>query len=158
MTMAGWTEQRLRDRADIDELIADYARGIDSGDLERFFSVFTEDFEMEVIGGRIRGLAKYRRAIENGGMFKVTGCDVKQCTHAMANARVAFADDDPDTATGIVHCVSYIIGEREGAPHAAKRGIIYHDRYRRENGRWLIAYRRHNLRWLIEDVPSAVDR
>ncbi len=153
-----WTEQRLRDRAEIDELIADYARGIDGGDLDRFFSVFTEDFEMEVIGGRIRGLAKYRRAIENGGMFKVTGCDVRQCTHAMANTLIEFDEQDSDAATGRVHCVSYIIGTRAGAPYAAKRGIVYEDRYRREAGRWLIAYRRHTLRWLIEDVPSDVGR
>lgn len=158
MTMTGWTGRRLRDRAEIDELVADYARGIDGGDMERFFSVFTEDFEMDVIGGRIRGLAKYRRAIGNGGMFKVTGCEVQQCTHVMANTLVAFDDADEDAATGTVHCVSYIIGLREGAPYAAKRGIVYQDRYRREGGRWLIAYRRHSLRWLIEDVPGDVGR
>jgi hypothetical protein len=82
---------------------------------------------------------------------KVTGCTKRASTHAMVNARI---DIDGDEATGVVYGLIYLVGTREGAPYAATRGLLYTDRYRRIEGKWLIAYRRHALKWQIEGTPS----
>jgi uncharacterized protein (TIGR02246 family) len=144
--------QELLDRAEINELIAAYAQGADNPDPDLLLSVYAPDVLLELDGLEpIRGLDALREAMTNGTFSKVTRCHLQTSTHAMFNTRIKI---DGDEATGVVHAISYLIGTREGAPYAACRGLMYHDRYRRTDGKWLITHRKHSLRWLIEGTPS----
>lgn len=144
------------DKLELTELCNKYAQGADNPDAELFFSVFTEDVEMEYTGlGRTyRGLAEYRQALSSGGLSDLHACNTKRSTHSMTNQ---VFEVNGDEGTGIVHCVSFITGtDNAGELYAQTRGLVYHDRYRRVDGRWLIAYRRHSLTWMMEGVHTPV--
>jgi hypothetical protein len=145
--------QELLDRAEINDLITAYGQGSDLPDLELHLSVYAPDIVLELDDfPPIKGVDALRAAMADGSLGKkVTGCTTQASTHAMVNARI---DIDGDEATGIVYGLIYLIGTREGAPYAATRGLLYTDRYRRIEGKWLITYRRHALKWQIEGTPS----
>ena len=60
--------QTWMDKLELLELCNKYAQGADNPDMDLFFSVFTDDVEMEYAGlGRTyRGLAEYRQALTTG--------------------------------------------------------------------------------------------
>lgn len=148
------TLRALADRAEIRDLIAAYAQGADNPDMKLFFSVFTPDLVMCFDGvAQYEGLSTFRDAMFGGKLAGVTNCKIKTSTHVMVNERIEIDGDD---GTGVVYCVSHLIGERDGKPYAATRGLTYDDQYRRTAEGWRIAYRRHTLKWLIEGVPSPV--
>lgn len=144
----------LADRAEIRDLIAAYAQGADNPDMKLFFSVFTSDLIMCFEGlTQYEGLDAFRDAMFSGKLTGVTNCKIRTSTHVMVNELIEI---DGDEGTGVVYCISHLIGERDGKPYAATRGLTYDDRYRRTPDGWRIAYRRHALKWLIEGVPTPV--
>lgn len=145
--------QILLDKDEIRDLIAKYAQGTDNPDPKLFMSVFSDDIEMEFanLGIIAKGMAQWRKLLMSGELRRMTFCDIETSTHIMANELI---EVDGDQGTGIIHCVSHLIGARDGKPYSAQRGLTYHDRYRRVEGAWKICYRRHTLKWLVEGTPS----
>ena len=148
--------QTWMDKLELLELCNKYAQGADNPDMDLFFSVFTDDVEMEYAGlGRTyRGLAEYRQALTTGGLADLHACKTRRSTHSMTNP---VFEVNGDEATGVVHCVAFLAGtDSAGELYSQTRGLVYHDRYRRVEGRWLISYRRHALKWMMEGVHTPV--
>lgn len=57
-----------------------------------------------------------------------------------------------DKASGISYCLVTLIGNEDGKKIKNTMGVIYHDEYIRENGKWLIAKRQSNFTW-TEKLP-----
>lgn len=145
--------QALLDKAEIDDLITNFAQGADNPDPELLLSVFAPDARIEFDGLEpIVGRESFRKAMFDGTLKANTRCELKYGTHAMINRRILL--NGADEASGIVHAISVLVGERDGAPYSAIRGLHYEDEYRRIDGRWYISLRKHTLRWLIEGTAS----
>ncbi|MCR5078045.1 MAG: nuclear transport factor 2 family protein [Prevotella sp.] len=54
---------------------------------------------------------------------------------------------DGDHATGTSYSQVILIGTQDGVKTQLLRGVVYHDDYVRQNGRWLIAKRESNFVW-----------
>jgi ketosteroid isomerase-like protein len=146
--------QEILDKAEINDLISAYAQGSDNPDPELHMSVYAPDMRLDLHGvGVIEGVEGLRKAWNDGTIKKVTRCDLKAVTHAMVNRIIKV---DGDEATGIVHCISVLTGDRDGEPYSQTRGLMFNDEYRRIDGAWKITYRKHQLRWVIEGKPSEV--
>jgi hypothetical protein len=57
-----------------------------------------------------------------------------------------------DKASGIAYCLVTLIGTENGKKMKTTMGVIYHDEYVRENGKWLISKRASNFTW-TEKLP-----
>jgi uncharacterized protein (TIGR02246 family) len=89
---------RLGDRAQIEDLLADYAYGVDANDLDLLVDLFTEDCVVEYGRGfGAKGQARLRDMM--GGIptfFAAT-------THLISNIVVRFDSDDEARVRAVVH-------------------------------------------------------
>ena len=147
--------QYLLDKAEIDDLITNFAQGADNPDLPLHNSVFAPDVVLDWDGmDIIHGLDALIEAQKDGSFKAVTKCEMTGCTHAMVNRAIRIEGENE--ASGIVHAISVLVGKRAGKPYSATRGLYYEDRYRRIDGRWYISYRKHTLRWLLEGENAPI--
>lgn len=125
--------RRLEDRAELGELIARYALIMDDRDLAAMPDLFTEDVVVRS-GDGVMNVVGREAVIEMfRGRFTVLGP-----SHHFTHDRIlTFSDTDPDAASGIV--TSHAEMNRKGMAMLA--AIRYHDRYRRDGGRWRIRER-----------------
>jgi uncharacterized protein (TIGR02246 family) len=121
--------QWLEDRAELQELVARYSVARDDRDIAGLIGSFTPDAEFHRAGAVQRGreqiTAFFRRSMDRYSTTLHT-------VHTQALDRV-----DADTVTGLVtgHAELALDGTLVVAAYR------YDDRYRRHEGRWLIAYR-----------------
>jgi ketosteroid isomerase-like protein len=120
--------QRLEDRVEIEELIAQYGLAMDNRDVAAFPTLFTPDIVMRSGDGVMdtRGLAAVTAMFE--GRFRVLG----PSNHFTHDKIIRFDEEDPDRATGLL--LSHAEMQRKGQPMLA--AMRYHDRFRRHEGRW----------------------
>ena len=126
---------RLESREAIDRLIAQYAHGFDSRDVELVKSVFHED-ALLALGepfGDFQGIAAIGEAA--GALWAQS----PRMHHWMANTVV---DIDGDSATGIAALDCLVINVEDGPTMVVGN---YFDRFERREGRWGFVERRFDL-------------
>jgi hypothetical protein len=129
---------RLADRAEIDEVLARYCRGVDRCDEALLADVYHPDATDDHgrYSGGVDGLIDF---------FESLGSTLRCTTHQMGPPWIRFADAD----TALVETYCLYRRETHGSPpeQAVMQGLRYLDRLERRDGRWAIAARRVVLDW-----------
>ena len=125
--------RRLEDREAIRELVGRYGYVIDNRDIDGLAEIFCEDGVLQSQDGIMN--AEGRAAIVEmyRGRFAVLG----PTFHFTHDHAITLDEQDADSASGII--ASHAEVTRNGETMLA--AIRYHDRYRREAGRWRFAKR-----------------
>ena len=130
--------QELVDRAAIRDLMMNYARGIDRGDLDLVASLFTPDAYANYFGderdGRDNIITRLR-----GASSRYDGR-----THFMGDQEIRITGDTADVETYAVDCNRYTV---EGSQYLTMGGLRYQDKLVRQDGRWLIQHRVLHVDW-----------
>jgi ketosteroid isomerase-like protein len=135
---------RLVDRAEIEEVLARYCRGVDRGDEGALASVYHPDATDD--HGTFTGPAREFATWAVGGAAKVW----HSSHHTVHNVMIDWLSAD------VAHVESYVLGlnRRLGDPGAVEVFAgRYLDRFERRHGEWKIAHRK-----AIRDVDTLLDR
>lgn len=137
--------QTLSARHEISNLIARYCMSVDDRDLRGLIDLFTEDAYFGSSDGS-RG-AHSRAAIFDyfRGRFEVMGP-----SYHWSHDRL-IEPEGPDDATGLV--LAHVEMGVSGQSYVG--GLRYHDRYRREGGRWKIARRAYDSFYFVPPASYA---
>ncbi len=155
MSKAGNIEADVRSlasRAAIQDVIARYFRGIDSGSKELVRSCFTDDVRVlydgrppeEGIEATMGSLKTFKR-IEKGEM-QIT-------MHFMGNFNLVELDEE--SALTETYAIAFMVPPGSISQKMAVRGLRYIDRLRNSNGEWRVSQRQHTLDWSFEASPTA---
>ncbi|EED35663.1 conserved hypothetical protein, putative [Luminiphilus syltensis NOR5-1B] len=125
--------QRLEDREEIKALVARYGIVMDDRDIEGMPDLFTDDVHIRSLDGVMDSRGRDAAVELFKGRFEVLG----PSNHFTHDKIIEFDENDPDSARGTV--LSHAEMNRKGQPMLA--AIRYHDRYRRDAGKWRIAER-----------------
>ena len=143
--------QYLKDRAEIQELLARYFSGLDRCNKEQVRGCFTDDVRSHYdhrpptngIEELMSGFRTFTRMVE--GKMKVT-------THFMGNLQVKFIEGDcAETETNAIAFLVEPSGEGQGLVNM--RSLRYIDRLRRQQDGWRISDRVHTLDWSCQ-IPA----
>ena len=128
-----YTLQQLSDLEDIKVLKHRYFRGSDTADMALLDSLFTEDVEVEYLGGNYRVALKGRAA-----MIEFLANSFHSRSMAMHHGHMPEIEfTGPDSAEGIWYLEDIFIDfNREDHTSGS---AIYRDVYRREDGVWKMA-------------------
>lgn len=145
----------IADRIALSELVDRYAALVDDGDFSGAADLFTEDAVLrqprpphsleptDEVCGR-------EALVHNFGQLRA----LRATQHAVVGR--LFGADAEDRATGRIACIAHhVSGDATLVDHAWH--LTYLDRYRRVDGRWLIAERILRLHW-IERRPVSAPR
>jgi len=141
----------LSDRAGIQDVIARYFRGIDSGNREWVRSCFTDDVQALYDGREpVVGIEEVMGSLKT---FKRIAKGEMQITmHFMGNFNLVRLDGpSADTET---YAIAFMVPPSSISSQMAVRGLRYLDTLRRDDGVWRIARRRHTLDWSFEASPT----
>jgi ketosteroid isomerase-like protein len=128
----------LSARAEISDLMARYARGVDRGDWTAVRACYHPDAHDDhgAYKGGIDGLMDHLEQL--AGMLTAT-------THELGNHLVEI---DGDAARAETYCTGwYRRTDRHGHERLIAQGLRYLDRFERRAGRWAIAHRTVVLDW-----------
>jgi ketosteroid isomerase-like protein len=125
--------RRLEDREAIRELVGRYGFVIDNRDIDGLAELFCEDGVLQSRDGVMNARGRAAVVEMYKGRFKVLG----PTFHFTHDHAITLDERDPDSAEGII--ASHAEVTRNGETMLA--AIRYHDRYRREGGRWRFASR-----------------
>ncbi|MFE3442661.1 nuclear transport factor 2 family protein [Nocardia sp. NPDC059180] len=135
------------DRAELSDLVHRYASCADGRELDLLARLFTEDAVLAVPDPprtmRPTHEARGRDAI-------IETCRTLGRTHATLHAVVGNVFDigaASDEATGDIACIAHHLSGKPGNAVDVVWHLRYRDRYRRVDGRWLIARRVLHLGW-----------
>lgn len=135
--------EKLRDRAEIEELVTRYVKGLDTLDAELYAGVFAEDAVFELPGGVVhRGRAAIRKIVtdlqESRARNEAAGTPSPSLYHAMANTSIELID-----ATHARH-QSYAQTVRAAEDGQFVVGFMgrYEDELVKRDGRWYIRSRK----------------
>ena len=135
--------EKLRDRAEIEELVTRYVKGLDTLDAELYAGVFAEDAVFELPGGVVhRGRAAIRKIVtdlqESRARNEAAGTPSPSLYHVMANTSIELID-----ATHARH-QSYAQTVRAVEGGAFVVGFMgrYEDALVKRDGRWYIQSRK----------------
>jgi hypothetical protein len=133
--------RELLDRAQIHDLLARYARGVDRRDLDLVRSCFTDDAAYE--GALSKSDIAQALATLREGLARYT-----TTMHFIANQVVEL---DGDTAHSETYAVAYHRAEGAGGGEDLVLGVRYRDELVRDAGRWRICHRRAVCDWQRRD-------
>jgi ketosteroid isomerase-like protein len=142
---------RLEARAAISELVSAYAVACDEHDMPRLTNLFTEDATFDSPSKLMVAQGRSAIAALFVTLFQIRG----PAFHWTHDRFVAFADDDPNLATGLV------LSHAETTPNGVVSiaAMRYEDVYRCEGGRWLFARRTINFLYYVpvNEFPNALN-
>ncbi len=124
--------QELVDKAAIRDLMARYARGVDSRDPELIASTLTSHAYTDYGEWDGRG----RETIVNW-IMRPSDSNFRS-THFMGDQVVQI---DGDTAEVETYAVAFSVRDVDGAPSLFMTGLRYADKMVRKNGQWLVRHR-----------------
>jgi hypothetical protein len=133
--------QYLLDLEEIKQLRYSFSWALETSAPDDLADLFTEDGVVDVgPWGRMEGQAKIRKGYGRayGGAAPFTAM------HAVTNPRIRI---DGDTATGAWYLLDCVLGDD---PSPLKVIGIYHDKYRRVDGRWRFTELRLQFLWSAE--------
>jgi uncharacterized protein (TIGR02246 family) len=141
--------QRLEDIAEIDRLIVDYARHLDTRDLHAYSRLFCADGEWSGNTGHAQGPDAIQAMLEER-LPPNPPAPGPTSSHVVSNPVI---DVDGDTATASVTWALIRRGADEDQPELALLGH-YDDVLAREDGRWRFKSRRAHIDIPGRPVPS----
>ena len=142
----------LTDRLAIQDLAADYARGVDARDYALLETLFTHDARILVHYGDPAKVEPRNRLIGRDGILKGmrTIEQYRATTHFVGNQTMRI---DGDEAHGQTYCLAHHIHREDGRWLNWVMSIRYQDHCVREGGRWKFASRVLAVDW-TEDRPA----
>ncbi len=139
---------QIEDRIALKNLVDTFSILADIKDVKTQVLLFTENATVESFrdgksGGALVGRKQIGEAFSNFlNLFDVVYHINGQQTLTLNGAK----------ASGISYCLVTLIGNEGDKKMKTTMGVIYHDDYVRENGKWLIAKRQSNFTW-TEKLP-----
>ena len=142
--------QALLDIEGIRALRVLYSDVLDSGRVEGFHDVFTDDAVLSVTVGNMQGI----EAIKTGlaGAFDHFNWKKKAShpfMHAVTNHKITLTG--PDTAEGQCYLLDFVTG-READQHPVLLLGLYIDKYVRVGGKWKISHTKLDVPWGSKDA------
>jgi len=131
---------QLRARAQIRELMADYAHGCDEQDAERFMRIWHDDALYDVGGdfGSGTGLAEIREKLE------IIWRESPETRHWITDITVDFDETDANRATGNAHTICYV--RNADGQHFCS--AWYENVYTQRDGVWKVQEVHLTVHWL----------
>jgi uncharacterized protein (TIGR02246 family) len=134
--------QQLQDRAEIEELVANYVKALDTLDADLYANVFTEDAVYDVTGTVYEGRDAIRKIVtnlqESRARNEAEGTESPALYHVMSNSSVELVDEHNARHTSYAQTV-----------RAAENGQFivgfmgrYEDEIVKRDGRWRIKTRK----------------
>ncbi|MDQ6696924.1 MAG: nuclear transport factor 2 family protein [Actinomycetota bacterium] len=142
--------RELIDRAEISDVLARYARGVDRGDWELVRACYHADAHDDhgLYQGDLDGLLEFLQALAE---------QLVSTTHHLGNQLIEL---DGDHAQAETSCLGwYRRLDRTGAERSVTQGLRYLDRMEQRDGRWAITERVVVLDWehaFVAGRPSLV--
>jgi ketosteroid isomerase-like protein len=133
--------RRLEDRFEIDDLIARYGMIMDDRDIAAMPDLFTEDVVIRSRDGGMAATGRDAAVAMYGRRLTALG----PSNHFTHDRVITFVPGQPDQAQGIV--LSHAEMSLKGAAMLA--AIRYHDRYRRDGGRWRFSERELTFMYFV---------
>lgn len=127
--------ERLADRAAIEDLAIAYAHAVDDRDWQRWERLFWPDATIDYrSAGGIAGTPA-----EVAAWMPAAMAAFEFCLHTTSTHEITFTGDD--SALGRAHVFNRNGVRWEGQAELMDVGALYHDVYRRHEGRWRFAER-----------------
>jgi Uncharacterized protein conserved in bacteria with a cystatin-like fold len=133
----------MQDKLAIKELVDVFSVLADQKEVEKQTYLFTEDATVEsFMNGQSTGVMTGRKQIGDAfaGFLKLF--DVVYHINGQQVLNL-----NGNTATGTSYCLVTLIGNENGKKMKNTMGVIYHDTYVKQDGKWLIAKRQSNFTW-----------
>jgi len=147
----GDPNQLLMDRLAIQDLAADYARGVDARDFELLDTLFTDDARILVHYGD-PAKVEPQKLIGRAGILKGMRSIVRYraTTHFVGNQTMKIEGDE---ARGQTYCLAHHLHQEDGRWLNYVMSIRYQDHCMRQGGQWKFASRVLAVDW-TEDRPA----
>jgi uncharacterized protein (TIGR02246 family) len=134
--------RRLADRAEIEELVANYVKGLDGLDADLYANVFTEDAVYDVTGTVYQGRDAIRKIVtglqESRARNEAQGTESPALYHVMSNSSIELIDEDEARHTSYAQTVR---AADDGKFIVGFMGR-YEDEIVKRDGRWQIKSRK----------------
>ena len=147
------TEAALRRLLDIEEIRAlrvRYSNVLDTGKIDGFDDVFTEDAVLSVTVGDMQGINAIKEGLKGAfDLYNWKQKDSHPFMHAVTNHDIRITG--PDSAEGQCYLLDFVTG-READQHPLLLAGLYVDKYVRENGAWKISHTRLDVPWGSTDA------
>ncbi|WP_456297060.1 nuclear transport factor 2 family protein [Vibrio sp. AK197] len=136
---------QLLDREEIRALRLRYSQLLDGGQAERMGEVFTEDAEVKVTVGSMKGLEAIKQGLADAYQsFDSQGRQHFPFVHAVTNHEITITGENQ--AQGSCYLLDFVT-DREANQHPFLLLGRYEDQYVRVNGEWRIAYTELDVVW-----------
>lgn len=144
------TLQRLLDIESIRALRVEYSNVLDTGKVEGFDNVFTEDAVLSVTVGDMQGIEAIKAGLKGAfDLYNWKKKDSHPFMHAVTNHTIKITG--PDSAEGTCYLLDFVTG-READQHPFLLLGLYVDTYKRVNGSWKISHTRLDVPWGSTDA------
>lgn len=153
MTESSNLEARLQRLLDIEEIRALrilYSDVLDTGRVEGFHEVFTDDAVLSVTVGSMEGIEAIKKGL--AGAFDAYNWKKKTThpfMHAVTNHKITLTG--PDSAEGQCYLLDFVTG-READSHPVLLLGLYIDTYARVGDKWKISHTRLDVPWGSQDA------
>ncbi len=135
----------LLDREEIRELRIRYSTLLDTNQASRMDEVFTEDAEVKVTVGSMKGLAAIQKSLADAYVqFDTQKRAHFPFMHAVTNHQITIIGEN--TASGSCYLLDFVT-DREQAQHPFLLVGRYLDEYVRINGKWRISQTALDVVW-----------
>lgn len=142
--------ETLLDKEEIRELRHRYSALLDSGEAERMGEVFTQDAEVKVTVGSMKGLAEISNSLKEAyRSFDTKGREHYPFMHAVTNHQVMLTGDN--TATGSCYLLDFVT-DRPQQSHPVLLLGRYLDSYVKVDGEWRIEKTELDVVWPTDDA------
>lgn len=133
----------LQDKLALKELVDVFSILADQKETDQQALLFTEDATVEsFMNGKSTGLLKGRKQLAEAFAGFLKQFDVVYHINGQQSVTIT-----GDKASGTSYCLVTLIGNENGKKMKNTMGVIYHDRYAKQNGKWLISKRESNFTW-----------
>ena len=137
--------QEAQDKEEIRNLVDQFSNLADEKDPAAQMELFTPDAEVTITMNGESSSMDYAQT-EEAFTRVLTGTDSLYHMNGQVSLEV-----NGDTATGTVYCRVVLVDENdEGVVMETDEGVIYHDEYVKQDGKWLISKRNSNF--IYQDV------
>ncbi|WPC76521.1 nuclear transport factor 2 family protein [Vibrio porteresiae] len=135
----------LLDREEIRQLRLRYSQLLDGGQAEKMDEVFTEDAEVKVTVGSMKGIEQIKQSLKDAyHAFDTKNRQHFPFVHAVTNHTITLVDDNH--AHGSCYLLDFVT-DREQGQHPFLLLGHYVDQYVRVNGEWRIAHSELDVVW-----------